>query len=196
MWCCCLAPASGARHLPLFLLLSSKPPLPLLGLSPPHGFGVLHGVVPKCRSGPVVFLRFRGFLRLRREEQLAPRLSRRGCDLGPRRIGDCLLPGSRFLLCRARVKWGPKMRPLALVALLVASVLGSRGEGSSTHCHISFSFPPLLWFLGAVLCAAQLARGVAPRGLPGCWGFLRTFSFFQPHLNNSEELTPGFDLSW
>jgi hypothetical protein len=42
------------------------------------------------------------------------------------------------------------MRTLALVALLLASALGSRGERSFTHCKKLFQFqlPPLLWFLG------------------------------------------------
>ena len=63
-WWRCLALASGAAPSPL------PPPTAQPSPPPPHGFGVLHGVLPKCWSGSVVLLlRFRGFLRLRGEER-------------------------------------------------------------------------------------------------------------------------------
>jgi hypothetical protein len=86
VWCCppcscsCLRGAAPSR-LPSSSSPTARPP-------PPHALGgALPGAAPKCRWGLV------GFPRLRRAG--AANAAAWGCDLGPRRIADCLPPGSR-----------------------------------------------------------------------------------------------------
>lgn len=67
------------------------------------------------------------------------------------------------------------MRPLAVVVVLLASILGSGGEGSSAHCRVfSFSLAPFLW-----LCRALYGDRLACRCCHGnlAWQFLHVVAF-------------------
>ena len=167
MWCCpllllFLPPGRGAFPSPFLLLL----PLPPLGL--------LHHTRSRSVPSPARRRNAGGASSASRgcdgPEQLAPRP---GCDLGPRRIADCQTPGSRAQFLP--VARGGKMRHLALLALLLAPVLGSTGQGSSTYSpYIS------LRFLGPccpVRRSTGLRRSDAEAGRMFVSPFLVFFSF-------------------
>jgi hypothetical protein len=177
------APASGARRLPVSL--PPPPSSPTARPPPPHALalGALPCAALKCRWGLV------GFPRLRRAG--AANAAAWGCDLGPRprRIADCLPPGSRAQFLP--VARGGKMRHLALLALLLAPVLGSTGQGSSTYSpHTS------LRLLGAVLsCTVRRSTGLrrshAEAGRVFVSPFLVFFSFLFPPASASVEQLRG-----